>query len=108
MANNFINYPARNVGTATVTLFTVAAATQATVIGLSIANVTTNAIKASLLVTIGGLDYFLVKDADIPPGSALVPYGGDQKLALATGAALKVSTSVANGADVLASVLNIT
>lgn len=108
MANNFVNYPAKNVGTSPVTLFTVAAATQATVIGLSIANTTVNTITADLYATIGGVDYFLVKGASIPPGSALVPYGGDQKLSLATGAALRVVTSVANGADVLASVLNIT
>ena len=108
MANNFLTVASRNVGTTIVNLFTVPAATQRTIIGLSIANTTINVITASLLVSIGGVDHFLVRDASIPPGSALVPYGGEQKLSLTAGAILRVQTSAANSADVVVSILDIT
>ena len=51
---------------------------------------------------------FLVKDATIAPGGALVPIGGDQKLVLEAGDYLQVNTSVASSADVITSILEIT
>ena len=44
----------------------------------------------------------------IPSGGALVPIGGDQKLVLESGDALKVLSSASSSADVIASVLEIT
>ena len=51
---------------------------------------------------------FLVKDATIAPGGALVPIGGDQKLVLEAGDYLKVNTSIDLSADVITSILEIT
>jgi hypothetical protein len=54
------------------------------------------------------VDYYLIEDATVPVGSSLVVVGGDQKVVMVTGDALKVITSAASSADVVTSVLNIT
>lgn len=105
MANTFKNYPSQAVGTSAATIVT--ASTSTTVIGMTVANIVTSPITVSVYVTTGGNDYYLVKSATVPVGGALVPVGGDQKLVLETGDALKVVSSAATSADVLVSVLEI-
>jgi hypothetical protein len=108
MANTFTSYAAKNVGTSPVTLVTVAAATQTTVIGLTVANTTTGAITADIYFTRSAVNYYVAKGAAIAPGQTFVAVGGDQKLVLTTSDALVVVTNTATSADVIASVLNIT
>lgn len=105
MANTFKNYPSAAVGTSAVTLVTASTAT--TVIGMTISNVTTSTITVDVYCTIGGSDYYLVKSAVVPVGGSLVPIGGDQKLVLETGDALKVVSSASASADVIVSVLEL-
>lgn len=105
MANTFKNYGAQAVGTSPTTIVT--ASTSTTVIGLTIANIVTNTITTSITVTSGATTYYLVKDAVVPVGGALVPIGGEQKLVLETGDLLRVTTSLASSADVICSVLEI-
>ena len=105
MANVFKNYANPNVGTSPVTVVTATTAT--TVIGMSVANKTTAPVTVGVYVTLGGTDYYIVKDATVPVGGALVPFGGDQKLVLENGDALKVVSSAATSVDVIASVLEI-
>ena len=106
MANTFKNYASADVGTAPVTVFT--ATTGTTVIGMTLANKTAFPITVDVFVTVGGSDYYIVKGATVPTGGALVPIGGDQKLVLANGNALKAVSSAAASIDVIASVLEIT
>ena len=108
MANTFTSYAAKNVGTTPVVLVTVAAATQTTVIGITVANTSAASITADVYVTRSAVNYYVIKGASIPVGRSFVPVGGDQKLVLTTGDALTVVTSAATSADVIASVLNIT
>ena len=108
MANTFTSYVAKNVGTSASTLVTVAAATQTTVIGITVANTSASAITCDVYFTRSAVDYYLIKGATVQPGTAFVPVGGDQKLVLTTSDALKVVTNTASSADVIASVLNIT
>jgi hypothetical protein len=105
MANSFKNYHVKNANTAAQTIFTAGAGVQATVIGMSIANMTTAPISANVFITAGGTDYFMVKEATIAVGGALVPIGGDQKLVLEATDAIKVSATA--NADVILSVLEI-
>lgn len=105
MANVFKNYVNQNVGTSAATVVTASTAT--TVIGMTVANVSASPITVSVYVTISATNYYLVKDATVPVGGALVPIGGDQKLVLENGDALKVVSSAATSADVIASVLEI-
>jgi hypothetical protein len=106
MANTFKNYVAQNVGTSASTLITASAAT--TVIGMTVANTSASPITVDVYVTISATDYYIVRGATVPTGGALVPVGGDQKVVLETGDALKVVSSAATSADVIVSVLEIT
>jgi hypothetical protein len=54
-----------------------------------------------------GSNVHVLKNSTIPPGGALVPIGGDQKLVLEAGDYLQVNTSIASSADVIVSVLEI-
>lgn len=108
MANTFTSYVSKDVGTSAATLVTVASGTQTTAIGMTVANTTASPITIDVYITRGGVDYYLVKDADVPVGGAIVPIGGDQKVVLIASDALKVVSSVAASADVVLSVLNIT
>ena len=107
MPNTFKNFANANVGTTTTTVYTCPAATQTTVIGMTVANTTTNNITASVQVNHAGTDVFLVKDAMVPAGGALVPVGGDQKLVLEAGDTIRVTSSIANSIDAIVSVLEI-
>lgn len=108
MPNTFKNYFSKNVGTSAATVYTGPSATQATVIGMTVANTTSSNITADVYITSGGTDFFIVKGATVPVGGALVPIGGDQKVVIETGDALKCVTSAASSADVTLSVLEIT
>jgi hypothetical protein len=108
MANTFKNYFLKNAGTALANVYAPAISTQATVIGLSIGNTTASPITANVVVVSGATTHFMVQNATISNGGALVPIGGDQKLVLEFGDYLQVQTSVNNSADCILSVLEIT
>jgi hypothetical protein len=108
MANTFTRYLNKNVGTSAASVVTVGAATQTTIIGLSFANTTTSPITVSAYITVSGTDYYLITNATVPVGGALIAVGADQKVVLVTGDVLKVVSSAATSCDVVTSVLNIT
>jgi hypothetical protein len=108
MANTFKNSFQQNIGTSPITVYTAGGGVQATVIGMTVSNVTASDVKADILVNSSGTDYFLVKGATIEPGSALVPIGGDQKLVLEASDYLKVQSDTSSSLDVILSVLEIT
>ena len=105
MSNTFKNYFGANV-TANTTVFTAGGGVSATVIGMSIANLTTAPVSCNVFVTSSAADYYMVKNATIAVGGAFVPIGGDQKLVLEASDAIKISASA--GCDVILSVLEIT
>ena len=110
MANTFKNNTLKSAGTANSNVYAAGVGVSATIIGMSIANIITTPITASIFLSGGSItgNVFLVKDATIAPGGALVPIGGDQKLVLEAGDYLQVNTSVASSADVITSILEIT
>lgn len=95
---------AKNVGTSGTTLTTVASATTATLTSLVVANTTTSPITCDVYVTRSAVDYYLVKTATVPTGGSLEVMQGNRIVLIASDA-LKVVTSVAGSADVVASVL---
>jgi len=105
MPNTFKNYFVKNANTTTQNVFTAGASVQATVIGMTIANMTTSTATANVFVNSGGINYFLVKEATVPVGGSLVPIGGNQKLVLEATDILSVSASA--NCDIIASVLEI-
>lgn len=108
MANNFKNYVTGNTGPTAATAYTCPGATQSTVIGMSLCNLTPNPITANVTLTVSGTTYFMLKQATIPAGGALVPIGGDQKLVMEAGDYLQVQSSHALSIDTIVSVLEIT
>lgn len=107
MASTFKNYMAAGVGTSPNSVYTAPSATQSTVIGMTIANVTSSNVTASVQVTSGATTVYLVKDATIPVGGSLVAIGGDQKVVLEAADVIKVTANTAASVDVLLSVLEI-
>ena len=87
--------------------YTVPASTSSTAIGLIISNTTTSAIKVDACLSNGGSDYYLIKNTDLPVGSALVVIGGEQKIVMEVGDTIKVRTVTGN-CDAILSILEIT
>lgn len=84
----------------------VGAGTTATVIGLSLANTTAANITVSAkLNKNGAASAFLVKDATILPGGALVIVGGEQKVVLEAGDTITAYSSASSSADTVVSYL---
>ena len=110
MANTFARKLSRNVGVTPTAVggYTVGAATQVTVIGMSIANTTGSDVTADITLNDGATTTYLGKTIPIPTGGALVMFGGDQKLVLVTGDSVEVTSSAATSLDVVMSILEIT
>ena len=114
MANAFLSETDKEIGTSTATVFTCGSSTESTIIGLSVANRVTSQILVDVVldasISTSGSEYilFLVKDAPIPVGGALVVIGGDQKVVLEPGDTIKVTSDTASSADVVLSHLDIT
>lgn len=107
MASSFKNAVAASVGTTPTDIYTAPALTSTTVIGLSLANIVNSSVTVSVTITKGGTTVFLIKDAPIPVGGALVLFGGDQKLVLETGNKFTVTSNTAASVGVVVSVLEI-
>ena len=106
MAQDFERNIARNVGTGAVTLRT--ANSDDALIGINIANVTTTQILMDVYITgAGGTDdYYVIKDAPIPVGSALQVLDGGAKVVMQNNDVLKVQSDTASSADVWVSVVD--
>ena len=114
MANAFLSETDTGIGTSPATILTCGASTETTIIGLSISNIITSQITVDVQLDASGRtsgaedSVYIVKDAPIPVGGSLVVVGGDQKLVLEPGDAVKVTSSQASSADFVLSHLDIT
>lgn len=108
MANTFKNAVLSGVGITATTLYTTAASTTSTIIGLSVANKLTSQVSVTVTLTKGATTVNLIKDAPVPVGSSLIVVGGDQKIVLETGNIIKVTSNTAASVDAVMSVLEIT
>ena len=107
MANTFKSNLSANLVTTGNTVYTCPAATQTTLIGLSVANKSAGTITANAYITRSAVDYALIASAPILSGSTLVIVGGDQKVVLQASDVLKVVASANGSADCVASLLEI-
>lgn len=101
MANKFNRYVVTGVTTNTAVI-TCPANKTITVIGLVIAN--TSGVTTDVSVELSGV--YMVKNATVIKGSAIVPVGGEQKIVMVAGDTLSVSADYL--VDVVASVLETT
>lgn len=104
MAQNFRRYTSNDVGTSAATVFT--ADSYDTVVGISLANVTTSTIEVSVYINDSSNDIYLVKDAPIPAGSQLQILDGGAKYVVESGDALKVVSDTASSVDVWVSTVD--
>ena len=107
MSNTFKNYFLKNATTSAANVYVGPTATQSTIIGMTIGNTTASPITCNVTVVSSGTTYFMLQNAIISNGGALVPIGGDQKLVMEAGDYMQVQTSTTNSADVIVSVLEI-
>jgi len=110
MAEAFTNALVKNITTSNTTLLTAVTAHTFVIAGLSIANTTASSITVSVFITRSAVDYYLIKDASIAPGQALIVGGADQKIVLNySGSAdvLKAISGTATSADASVSYLDI-
>ena len=90
------------------------ATTTQTIIGMTVANVSSPAevINVSVKMFLSSTETYIVKDAPIPTGGSLVVVGGDQKVVLfhngTNGNQIKVRSNVANSINVIMSYLEST
>ena len=109
MANTFKNRTLRAVGTSPVDVgAVVAASTQTTLIGMTMANITSGVINVTATLNDGSNTTHIVKDAPIPTGGSLILLGGDQKVVLMTGDKIIITSNTASSVDVIMSFLEIT
>ena len=109
MANTFKNRTLRAVGTSPVDVgAVVAASTQTTLIGMTLANITSGVINVTATLNDGTNTTHIVKDAPIHTGGSLILLGGDQKVVLMTGDKIIVTSNTASSVDVIMSFLEIT
>jgi len=109
MANTFKNRTLRAVGTSPVDVgAVVASSTQTTLIGMTLANITSGVISVTATLNDGTNTTHIVKDAPIPTGGSLILLGGDQKVVLMTGDKIIVTSNTASSVDVIMSFLEIT
>ncbi len=104
MAQDFERSIQRNVGTSAVTVRT--ANSDDALVGINVANVHTSQITVDVFINDGSNDYYIVKAAPIPVGSALQVLDGGAKVVMQSADVLKVQSSVASSADVWVSVVD--
>ena len=104
MAQDFRRYTANAVGTTPVTVVT--ANSNDTLIGISIANVASTQVNATVTITVGADVISIVDSAPIPVGSSLQVLDGGAKQVMQSGDILKVTCSVTAGLDVWVSAVD--
>lgn len=108
MATFFRNSLVKNVGTVPITAITTAVNARATVIGLSLANISESTVTASITVSDAtSISAYYIKDVLIPPNSSLRVINGGEKLMLSTSNTLEISCNQDDALDAIVSYVEI-
>jgi hypothetical protein len=107
MANSFRSNVAANIVTTGNTVYTCPAATQTTLIGLTLSNKSGGTVSANVALRRSAVDYSIISNAPILTGSTLVPIGGEQKVVLEPADEIRVIATSNNAIDVIVSLLEI-
>lgn len=84
MATTFKNKVIKEIGTVPILALETDASTRSTIIGLSLANLTDNAVYASILIGDDtSIEGYFLKDVMVPPNSSLRALSAGEKLILA-------------------------
>lgn len=104
MATSFTNAVAASIGTSEQVVYTTPVATKAILIGCNIANKTNSELPVSLILRKLAGDVYIVKNFRVGPGEKEEVMRGN-KLVMAAGDSVIGITAVANGFDIIVSVL---
>ena len=109
MPNTFKNSISGSIGNTETTVYTATASTTTTVIGVAISNRVQQDINIDVKMydSSASKNIFLCSGSLVPKTSNLVLVGGEQKLVLEENDYLTLSSNVANSADIVISVLEI-
>lgn len=110
MANTFYRKLSANIGNVATTVgsYTVGSGTTSIMLGLTLSNTTGGTINATVLINNGNNNYYILKNAPITSGGALVPIGGDQKVVLQFNDNVKVVSDTTSSIDAIMSIMEIT
>jgi len=108
MAINYKNSITTGIGTSLTQVYNpTTTGVQSTVIGLNIANTTTQPVTVSVTMTVGATTGYLIRNATIPAGNALDVVGSTGKLVVAQSNAISVQSSLASSLDVVISAVEV-
>ena len=104
MAQDFERNKARNVGTSASSLRT--SNGDDAIVGINVANTTTSQITIQVFINDGSNDFYIVKNAPVPAGSALQVLDGGAKIVVQSGDRLYVKSDTASSLDAWVSVVD--
>jgi len=108
MATFFKNKVVKEIGTVQVPIYEVGPSTRATVIGLSLANLTSSVVSANVLIADDtSVTGYYLKDVLIPPNSTLKVLNGGEKIILAATNILYVQADIDGSLDCVMSFVEI-
>jgi hypothetical protein len=108
MSTSFNNAVIKNIGPTPVTVVTIASNARATVIGLSLTNLTTGNVMASVQVNDGaGNTGYFCYNIIVPPNTSLRAVSQGEKLILGSSNSLLISADQAGALDALVSYVTI-
>ncbi len=108
MASAFKTATSASIGTSLTTVYTCPSGTTSTIIGLYLCNQSGGAIEANVEfmdASSSNAHFGIVSQIEIPGQSTLAPIGGDAKVVLEAGDAIKVQSNIASSIDVVLSYL---
>lgn len=108
MATFFKNKVEKSIGTTRIPVYTCPPSARATVIGMSLANLTSSVVSASVLIAddTSVVGYYL-KDVLIPPNSSLKVLNGGEKIIIAGDNVLYVESDINDSLDCVLSFVEI-
>ena len=104
MAQDFRNVVARAQGTTAAAILT--GGNYDAVIGIRCTNILTTTIKVDVYVVRSTANYYIAKDASIPPGGSLELIQGGSKIVLVSGDVLWHDRDTASGLDIWVSYID--
>ena len=109
MATTFRTKIVKDVGTQKIEAFETQPGTDATIIGMNLANTSTFDVQANVLIRDDtSVEAFYVKDVMIPPQTAFKAMIGGEKIILTTGYSILVQSDIDDSVDVIISYVDIT
>ena len=108
MATTFRTKIVKDVGKQKLEVFTTPPGTNATIIGMNLANISTFAVQASIIVKDDtSIEAYYIKNVMIPPQSSFKAMIGGEKIVLPTGHSLLVQSSATDSVDAVVSYVDI-